>query len=89
MAACGRDGESLKILPGAFVVIGDTVAEARQKKARLDGLVHHDSGLATLAVLLGTDVSGMDLDGPLPDIPESNASRTGRQKLVDMARQDS
>ncbi len=88
MAACGRDGESLKILPGAFVVIGDTVAEACQKKARLDGLVHHDSGLATLSVLLGTDVSGMDLDGPLPDIPESNASRTGRQKLVDMARQD-
>ncbi|MCZ6772510.1 MAG: LLM class flavin-dependent oxidoreductase [Proteobacteria bacterium] len=88
MGACGRDGESLKILPGAFVVIGDTVAAAREKKARLDGLVHHDSGLATLAVLLGTDVSGMDLDGPLPDIPESNASRTGRQKLVDMARQD-
>ncbi|MCZ6667040.1 MAG: LLM class flavin-dependent oxidoreductase [Gammaproteobacteria bacterium] len=88
MAACGRDRESLKILPGAFVVIGDTVAEAREKKARLDSLVHHDSGLATLAVLLGTDVSGMDLDGPLPEIPESNASRTGRQKLVDMARQD-
>jgi FMN-dependent oxidoreductase (nitrilotriacetate monooxygenase family) len=88
MQACGRDGDLLKILPGAFVVIGDTVAEARDKKARLDGLVHHDSGLATLSVLLGTDVSGMDLDGPLPQIPESNASRTGRQKLVDMARQD-
>jgi FMN-dependent oxidoreductase (nitrilotriacetate monooxygenase family) len=88
MAACGRDGDLIKILPGAFVVVGDSMAEARDRKARLDGLVHHDSGLATLSVLLGTDVSGMDLDGPLPEIPESNASRTGREKLVGMARQD-
>ena len=83
--ACGRDPEHLKILPGAFVVIGETLAEAQAKKSRLDGLVHADSGIATLSVLLGTDVADMDLDGPLPEIPQSNASRTGRQKLVEMA----
>ncbi len=44
--------------------------------------------MATLGVLLGHDVSGYDLDGPLPDIPESNAARSGRQKLVDMARRE-
>ncbi len=64
------------------------MAEARAKKARLDGLVHPDSGIATLSVQLGHDVSGLDLDGPLPDIPESNASKSGRQKLVDMAKRD-
>lgn len=88
MQACGRSPDHLKILPGAFVMIGDTVAQAREKKQRLDGLVHSDSGIATLSVLLGTDASKMDLDGPLPDIPESNASQSGRQKLVDMARED-
>ena len=88
MEICGRSPEHLKILPGAFVMIGDTVAEARAKKQRLDSLVHSDSGIATLSVLLGTDASKMDLDGPLPDIPESNASQSGRQKLVNMARQD-
>lgn len=88
MAACGRSRDHLKILPGAFVVVGDSTDEAHAKKARLDGLVHLDSGMATLGVLLGHDVSGYDLDGSLPDIPESNAARSGRQKLVDMARRD-
>lgn len=84
----GRQPDHLKVLPGAFVVVGNTVAEAQAKKRRLDGLVHPDSGIASLSVLLGTDVAGLDLDGPLPEIPESNASRTGRQKLVDMAQRD-
>ncbi len=86
MARLGREPEHMKIMPGAFVVIGDTLAEAREKKARLDGLVHPDSGIASLSVLLGTDASGFDLDGPLPEIPQSNASQSGRQKLVDKAR---
>ena len=88
MQALRRPPEQLKILPGAFVVVGDTAAEARAKKARLDSLVHPDSGIATLSVQLGYDVSGLDLDGPLPEIPESNASQSARQKLVNMAKRD-
>jgi len=88
MRKYGRTEDCLKILPGAFVVVGETVAEARAKKARLDNLVHPDSGLATLSVLLGTDISNFDLDSPLPEIAESNASRSGRQKLIDMAERD-
>lgn len=88
LQALGRSSDHLKILPGAFVVVGDTLSEARAKKARLDSLVHPDSGIATLSVQLGHDVSGLDLDGPLPDIPESNASKSARQKLLDMARRD-
>jgi FMN-dependent oxidoreductase (nitrilotriacetate monooxygenase family) len=88
LQALGRSRDHLKILPGAFVVVGETLAEARAKKARLDSLVHPDSGIATLSVQLGHDVSGLDLDGPLPDIPDSNASKSARQKLVDMARRD-
>ena len=88
MQALRRPPEQLKILPGAFVVVGDTAAEARAKKARLDSLVHPDSGIATLSVQLGYDASGLDLDGPLPEIPESNASQSARQKLVNMAKRD-
>ena len=89
MSALGRPREHLKILPGAFVVIGDTAAEAREKKKRLDSLVHPDSGIATLSVQLGFNASGLDLDGPLPDtLPESNASKSAQQKLIDMARRD-
>jgi alkanesulfonate monooxygenase SsuD/methylene tetrahydromethanopterin reductase-like flavin-dependent oxidoreductase (luciferase family) len=68
--------------------VGDTVEAARAKKKKLDSLVHPDSGIASLSVALGTDVSGFDLDGPLPEIPQSNASQSGRQRLVDMAARD-
>jgi FMN-dependent oxidoreductase (nitrilotriacetate monooxygenase family) len=85
MEQLGRDRDHLKVLPGAFVVVGETAAEAREKRARLDSLVHYDSAIASLSVALGHDASGFDPDGPLPAIPESNASKTGRERVVEMA----
>ena len=38
-------------------------------------LVPPDSGLASLSIALGCDASQFDLDGPLPEIPESNTSK--------------
>src|SRR4051794_29104730 len=43
MAKIGRAPDSLKILPGAFVVVGGSLAEAHDKRARLDSLVHFES----------------------------------------------
>jgi alkanesulfonate monooxygenase len=87
-AKAGRDPEHLKILPGAFVVVGDSVEQAREKRALLDSRVHYDSAIASLSVQLGTDASGFDPDGQLPPIPETNASKSGRQRLVDLAARD-
>ena len=87
MPALGRDPEHLKILPAAFVVIGDTVEEARARRAHLDSLVHYDSGIRSLCIVLDFDVSGFDPDGPLPDVPEGNASRSGRDRMVAYARE--
>lgn len=83
--AAGKARAHVKVLPGAFVVVGESDDEAQEKKARLDGLVHPDSGIANLSVLLGTDVSNFDLDSPLPELPESNASQSSREKLIAMA----
>src|ERR1700685_644941 len=88
MDRLGRNRDDLKILPGAFVVVGDSVEEAREKRALLDSMVHYDSAIASLSVQLGTDASGFDPDGQLPDIPETNASKSGRQRLVDVAARD-
>src|ERR1700742_2391389 len=88
MDKLGRDRDHLKILPGAFVVVGDSIEEAREKRARLDSMVHYDSAIASLSVQLGTDASGFDPDGQLPPIPETNASKSGRQRLVDVAARD-
>jgi alkanesulfonate monooxygenase len=88
MAAIGRDRDHLKILPGAFVVVGDTVEEARAKRAKLDSLVHYESAIASLSIALGTDASGFDPDAPLPPIPETNASKTGRERVLELAERE-
>src|SRR5499433_2981049 len=84
----GRSRDHLKILPACFVVVGDTVEEARAKRARLDSLVHYDNAIASLSIALGHDASRFDPDGPLPEIPESNASKSGRQRAIDLARSE-
>src|SRR6202167_920769 len=58
MEKVGRNPEHLKILPGAFVVVGDSVEQAKEKRAVLDSKVHYDSAIASLSVILGTDASG-------------------------------
>ena len=47
-----------------------------------------NASIASLSVQLGTDASGFDPDGQLPPIPETNASKSGRQRLVDVAARD-
>jgi len=84
----GRRPEHLKVLPGALVVVGDTLEEAREKRALLDSLVHYDSAIASLSVSLGTDASSFDPEAQLPPIPETNASKSSRERIVEMARRE-
>ena len=88
MDRLGRPREHLKILPGAFVVLGATLAEARDKRALLDSLVHTESGMAALSIALGHDASKFDPDAPLPEIPESNQSKSGRERVLALARRE-
>jgi FMN-dependent oxidoreductase (nitrilotriacetate monooxygenase family) len=88
MAKFGRNREHLKILPGAFVVVGDTVEEARAIRAKLDSLVHYESAIASLSIALGHDASKFDPDGFLPDIPETNASKSSRERVIQLAERE-
>ncbi len=88
MDRLGRDRGHLKILPGCFVVVDDTVEEAREKRALLDSLVHYDSAVASLSIALGVDASDFDPDGPLPEIPETEASKSGRERAIALARRE-
>lgn len=82
----GRSRDYLKILPGALVVVGDSLDEAREARARLDSLVHEASAIAALSIALGVDASSFDPDGPLPEIPPTNASKSGRERAIALAR---
>jgi FMN-dependent oxidoreductase (nitrilotriacetate monooxygenase family) len=84
----GRSRDHLKILPGCFVVVGDTVEEARVKRAKLDSLVNYANAIGSVSIALGHDASKFDPDAPLPEIPESNASKSGRQRAIDLAKRE-
>jgi FMN-dependent oxidoreductase (nitrilotriacetate monooxygenase family) len=88
MDKLGRSRDHLKILPGALVVVGETVEEARAERAHLDSLVHYESAIASLSISLGYDASTFDPDGPLPDIPETNQSKSGRERAIALARRE-
>ncbi len=55
---------------------------------RLDSLVNYDSAIASLSISLGHDASGFDPDGPLPEIPESNASKSSRERTIALAKRE-
>jgi len=88
MDRLGRNRDHMKILPAAFVIVGDTMEQAREIRARLDSGVNYESAIASLSILLGTDASKFDPDGPLPEIPETNASKTGRAGAVNLAQRE-
>ncbi len=87
-AKAGRDPALIKILPGALVTVAETDDAAREKRAHLDSLVHPDSGIGALSIALGVDARGFDLDAPLPEIPKTNQSQSGRQRVLERARRD-
>ena len=88
MDRLGRPREHLKILPGVLVVVGDTLEEARAIRAKLDSLVHYESAIASLSIALGHDVSGLDPERPLPPIPQTNASHTSRERVLQLAERE-
>src|SRR5271169_3009103 len=88
MEKAGRSREHMKILPACFVIVGDTVEQARAKRAKLDSLVYYDNAIASLSIALGHDASRFDPDKPLPPMPESNASKSAQQRVIEMAERE-
>jgi alkanesulfonate monooxygenase len=87
-AQYGRNPDHLKILPGALVMVGDTDEEAKAKRAHLDSLVHYESAIGSLSSILGVDARAFDQDAPLPEIPETENSKSGRERAINMGRRD-
>ncbi|MGH8432569.1 MAG: LLM class flavin-dependent oxidoreductase, partial [Solimonas sp.] len=84
----GRNPDHIKILPGAFTIVGSSIDEAKEKRALLDSLVSYDSGIAALSIAVGQDARKFDPDGPLPEIPETNQSKSGRDRVVALAKRE-
>ncbi|WP_318658292.1 LLM class flavin-dependent oxidoreductase [Streptomyces triticiradicis] len=85
----GRNPDDVKVLPGTFIVVGRTRAEAEDKYAALQDLVDPVVGLGLLTGQLGdVDISGHPLDGPLPDLPPTEGSTSKQQLIYEQARRE-
>ncbi|MFF3455098.1 LLM class flavin-dependent oxidoreductase [Streptomyces sp. NPDC002730] len=91
LAKYGRTPDQLKILPGICPIIGATEAEALALEDELTGLQVPEYGLQQLSGMLGTDLSGLPLDGPLPELPEEqdiNGNKSRFTLVADLARRE-
>ncbi|WDY60064.1 LLM class flavin-dependent oxidoreductase [Pseudomonas sp. PSKL.D1] len=83
LARHGRSEEALKVMPGVFVVVGSSEAEAHAKYEQFQRLVDPRVGVALLGRMLGNfDLSGYPLDGPLPALPPTENGQRSRQQLL-------
>jgi FMN-dependent oxidoreductase (nitrilotriacetate monooxygenase family) len=86
MPAYGRDPDSLKVMPGISINIGATRAEAEAKFERLQELIVPETGMELLSQRLAFDLTGYDIDGPLPEFEITPAGGSRAQLMVDAAR---
>ena len=67
MARYGREPGALKVLAGLPIVLAESDTEAEDTYARLQELVHPETGRFRLAMDLEADLSGLPLDEPIPE----------------------
>jgi FMN-dependent oxidoreductase (nitrilotriacetate monooxygenase family) len=66
--AAGRDPRSVKMLPMAYTVVGETRTQAEDRERMLlEDLVDPMASLTLLSELMNYDFSGMPLDAPITD----------------------
>ena len=70
MAKYGRPPEALRILPALSVFVGRTAAEADALFEELQSLISPALAVNYLSKIVGFDVTGAPLDGPMPLAPE-------------------
>lgn len=85
----GRSPGDILLFPGLSVIVAATRAEAEDRYERLIGLLHPRVALGDLEYWLGgVDLTGHDLDGPLPEFPQSNQSHSAQTQIYETARRE-
>lgn len=84
MAAYGRDPDQLKVTPGLSVIVGESDQQAKDLHAALQELTDFSQ-----VQLAGVDLTGHNLDGPLPtDLPIPEGGRGRFQQLIELAQRE-
>ena len=84
----GRSAQSALVMPGVMPVIGRTEQEAREIFAELNRNIDTAQAFTVLSERLGADMSIHPLDGPVPDVPETEHLKSRAALLIQMARRE-
>ena len=88
-AAYGREPDDIKIMPGVSPVVAKTEAEAREKQEELQALIPDDVGVALLSSYLSiSDLHRHPIDGPMPELPETEGMKSRQALVVEQSRRD-
>jgi len=79
----------VRILPGLMIITGETEAAAQATYAQLQALTDDATAMRLLARLCGDlDIHSFPIDGPLPELPPSNAARARQEHIVAKAKRE-
>lgn len=87
-AAFGRDPAHALVLPGVMPFVGRTRQEAQDKYDFLQSLIHREAGLDTLGRHLGMDLSGVDIEAPLPPVDVAKLTQSRAVGIVETSRRE-
>lgn len=88
LPAFGRSPDELAILPGVMPVVGRTDKDAYEKLHVLQSFLSATNGLQLLSDRLGADMTPYDLDGPIPDLPDPEGTKTFARVILAKAKRD-
>ncbi|HYC65699.1 MAG TPA: LLM class flavin-dependent oxidoreductase [Reyranellaceae bacterium] len=88
VASFGRSPDRALIMPGVMPVIGRSEAEAKEIFAELNRNIDMAQGYTVLSERLGADMSRYPMDGPVPEVPETEHLKSRSALLIAMARRE-
>ena len=85
----GRTPDEVKVMPGFYPVVAPTQSEAQEKFEYLQSLIQVPVGIAVLEHTIGVhDLDRLPLDGPVPEMPDTNGPLSRQRLLLEQARRD-
>ncbi len=88
VVAQGRPADTVLVMPGVMPVVGRTEREAREIFSDLNRNIDTAQAFTVLSERLGADMSVHPLDGPVPDVPETEHLKSRATLLIQMARRE-
>jgi len=85
----GRSADEVRVMPGFYPVVAPTASEAQEKFDYLQSLIQVPVGIAVLEHTIGVhDLDKLPLDGPVPEMPDTNGPLSRQRLLLEQARRD-